>query len=162
MGEKLGEQWFFRPERAMTRGEFLTLAMHAAGLEELEGVERTGFADDAAMETWAKPYVSSALKSGLVTGSLDETGQAVFRAGDPITGAEAAVLLDRALQITDVDAQTFAPAAPAWAAQSAANLSTCGMLDDGEDLSAALTRGEAAELICSALELLDSRDAGWF
>ena len=162
VGEKLGEQWFFRPEQAMTRGEFLTLAMHAAGLEELEGVERTGFADDAAMETWAKPYVSSALKSGLVTGSLDETGQAVFRAGDPITGAEAAVLLDRALQITDVDAQTFAPAAPAWAAQSAANLSTCGMLDDGEDLSAALTRGEAAQLICSALELLDSRDTGWF
>ena len=77
-------------------------------------------------------------------------------------GAEAAVLLDRALQITDVDAQTFAPAAPAWAAQSAANLSTCGMLDDGEDLSAALTRGQAAELICSALELLDSRDTGWF
>ena len=162
VGEKLGEQWFFRPEQAMTRGEFLTLAMHAAGLEELEGVERTGFADDAAMETWAKPYVSSALKSGLVTGSLDETGQAVFRAGDPITGAEAAVLLDRALQITDVDAQTFAPAAPAWAAQSAANLSTCGMLDAGADLSAPLTRGEAAQLLCSALELLDSRDTGWF
>ena len=162
VGEKLGEQWFFRPERAMTRGEFLTLAMHAAGLEELEGVERTGFADDAAMETWAKPYVSSALKSGLVTGSLDEAGQAVFRAGDPITGAEAAVLLDRALQITDVDAQTFAPAAPAWAAQSAANLSTCGMLDAGADLSAPLTRGEAAQLLCSALELLDSRDTGWF
>ena len=162
VGEKLGEQWFFRPEQTVSRGEFLTLTMHAAGLEELEGVERTGFADDAAMETWAKPYVSSALKSGLVTGSLDETGQAVFRAGDPITGAEAAVLLDRALQITDVDAQTFAPAAPAWAAQSAANLSTCGMLDDGEDLSAALTRGEAAQLLCSALELLDSRDTGWF
>ena len=162
VGEKLGEQWFFRPEQAMTRGEFLTLAMHATGLEELEGVERTGFADDAAIETWAKPYVSSALKSGLVTGSLDGEGQAVFRAGDPITGAEAAVLLDRALQVTDVDAQVFAPAAPAWAAQSAANLSTCGMLDAGGDLSAALTRGEAAQLICSALELLDSRDTGWF
>ena len=25
-----------------------------------------------------------------------------------------------------------------------------------------LTRGEAAELLCSALELLDSRDTGWF
>ena len=162
VGEKLGEQWFFRPEQTVTRGEFLTLAMHAAGLEKLEGVERTGFADDAAVETWAKPYVSSALRSGLVSGSLDETGQAVFRSGDPITGAEAAVLLDRALQVTDVDAQTFAPAAPAWAAQSAANLSTCGMLDAGADLSAPLTRGEAAQLLCSALELLDSRDTGWF
>ena len=162
VGEKLGEQWFFRPEQTVSRGEFLTLTMHAAGLEELEGVERTGFADDAAVETWAKPYVSSALRSGLVSGSLDEAGRAVFRSGDPITGAEAAVLLDRALQVTDVDAQTFAPAAPAWAAQSAANLSTCGMLDAGADLSAPLTRGEAAQLLCSALELLDSRDTGWF
>ena len=162
VGEKLGEQWFFRPEQAMTRGEFLTLAMHAAGLEELEGVERTGFADDAAMETWAKPYVSSALKSGLVTGSLDETGQAVFRAGDPITGAEAAVLLDRALQITDVSAGAWAQSAPAWAAQSAANLSACGMLPADSALDQPLTRGEAAELLCSALELLDSRDTGWF
>ena len=162
VGEKLGEQWFFRPEQTVARGEFLTLVMHAAGLEKLEGVERTGFADDAAVETWAKPYVSSALRSGLVSGSLDETGRAVFRSGDPITGAEAAVMLDRALQVTDVDAQTFAPAAPAWAAQSAANLSTCGMLDAGADLSAPLTRGEAAQLLCSALELLDSRDTGWF
>ena len=36
------------------------------------------------------------------------------------------------------------------------------MLDAEGDLSAALTRGEAAQLICSALELLDSRDTGWF
>ena len=90
--------------------------MDAAGLEALEGVERTGFADDEAIETWAKPYVSSALKSGLIQGSLDESGQAVFRGSETVTAAEAAVLLDRALQITDVDAQTFASAdAPAWA-----------------------------------------------
>ena len=74
-----------------------------------------------------------------------------------------AVLLDRALQVTDVDAQTFASAgAPAWAAQSAANLSTCGMLDGAENLGAELARGQAAQLLCAALELLDSRDTGWF
>ena len=87
----------------------------------------------------------------------------MFRADDPITGAEAAVLLDRALQVTDVDAQTFASAdAPAWAAQSAANLSTCGMLDGGTSLGTQLTRGEAAQLLCAALEWMDSRETGWF
>ena len=147
----------------MSRGEFLTLAMHAAGLEALEGVERTGFADDDAIETWAKPYVSSALKSGLIQGSRNEAGQVVFQGDGAVTTAEAAVLLDRALQVTDVDAQTFADGdAPAWAAQSAANLATCGVLESGDSLGAQLTRGEAAQLLCASLELLDSRDTGWF
>ena len=147
----------------MSRGEFLTLAMHAAGLEALAGVERTGFADDDAIETWAKPYVSSALKSGLIQGSRNEAGQVVFQGDGAVTTAEAAVLLDRALQVTDVDAQTFADGdAPAWAAQSAANLATCGVLESGDSLGAQLTRGEAAQLLCASLELLDSRDTGWF
>ena len=51
---------------------------------------------------------------------------------------------------------------PAWAAQSAANLATCGVLPAGSSLGEALTRGEAAQMLCSALELLDSRDTGWF
>ena len=163
VGECMNGFYFFQPDAAVTRSQFVAMVMDAAGLEALEGVERTGFADDEAIETWAKPYVSSALKSGLIQGSLDESGQAVFRGSETVTTAEAAVLLDRALQITDVDAQTFASAdAPAWAAQSAANLSTCGVLDSGASLGTQLTRGEAAQLLCSALELLDSRDTGWF
>ena len=51
---------------------------------------------------------------------------------------------------------------PTWAAQSAANLATCGVLSLDGGLSAPLTRGEAAELLCGALELQDSRDGGWF
>ena len=59
-------------------------------------------------------------------------------------------------------AQTFAADAPAWAAQSAANLSTCGVLPAQAGLTDTLTRGEAAQLLCAALGLLDSRDTGWF
>ena len=107
--------------------------------------------------------MASALKSGLIQGSLDGDGQVVFRGEDTVTAAEAAVLLDRALQVTDVDAQTFAGSdTPVWAAQSAANLSTCGVLNGADSLSTQLTRGEAAQLLCGALELLDSRDTGWF
>ena len=155
--------YFFQPEEPVTRSQFVAMVMDATGLEALEGVERTGFADDEAIQTWAKPYVAAALKSGLVQGSQDGAGRVVFQGERPMTAAEAAVLLDRALQVTDVDAQTFAGAgAPAWAAQSAANLSTCGMLDGAENLGAELTRGQAAQLLCAALELLDSRDTGWF
>ena len=163
VGECMNGSYFFQPDAPVTRSQFVTMVMDTVGMEALEGVERTGFADDESIATWAKPYVSSALKSGLIQGSRDEDGQVVFRGEGTVTTAEAAVLLDRALQVTDVDAQTFAAAdTPAWAAQSAANLSTCGVLETGEDLSTVLTRGEAAQLLCASLELLDSRDTGWF
>ena len=163
VGECMGGAYFFQPDTAVTRGEFVAMAMNAAGMEALEDVERTGFADDVSIPTWAKPYVSSALKAGLVQGSRSSDGQVVFQAEEPITAAEAAVLLDRALQVTDVSADTLAEEGiPTWAAQSAANLATCGVLSLDGGLSAPLTRGEAAELLCGALELQDSRDGGWF
>ena len=163
VGECINGTYFFRPDAQVSREEFVTMTMQAVDLPALEGVERTGFSDDSAIPTWAKPYVSSALKAGLVQGSAGEAGQVLFRGESGVTAAEAAVILDRALEITDVSAEHFGvEGAPAWAAQSVANLSTCGMLDSGQSLSAALNRGEAAQLLCSALELLDSRDQGWF
>ena len=163
VGECMGGAYFFQPDAAVTRGEFVAMAMDAAGVETLAGVERTGFADDEAIPTWAKAYAASALKAGLVQGSRGADGQVVFQAEEPITAAEAAVLLDRALQVTDVSAETWAAeGVPAWAAQSAANLATCGVLPADSTLESALTRGEAAQMLCSALELLDSRDTGWF
>ena len=64
VGECMGGAYFFQPDAAVTRGEFVAMAMNAAGMEALEDVERTGFADDVSIPTWAKPYVSSALKAG--------------------------------------------------------------------------------------------------
>ena len=163
VGAQMGENYFFQPEAPVSRGEFVTMAMNAAGLSSMEGISRTGFADDESIPTWAKPYVSSALKRGLVQGMADGSGRVVFRAGDPVTAAEASVLLDRTFSVTDVDADVFAGAdAPAWAAQAAANLSTCGVLPEETSLGRTLTRGEAAQLLCAALDLMDSRDTGWF
>ena len=163
VGACMGGEYFFQPDVPVTRGEFVAMAMDAAGVETLSGVESTGFADDGAIPAWAKPYAASALKAGLVQGSRDKDGRVVFQSGEPITAAEAAVLLDRALEITDVSAEAWTAAGvPAWAAQSAANLTTCGVLPGEGDLSGTLNRGEAAALLCAALELLDSRDTGWF
>ena len=162
VGECVGEQYFFQPDALVTRGEFLAMAMDTAEVETLAGVTRTGFADDEDIPTWAKPYVSAALMGGLIQGSRDEAGQVVFQANDPITRAEAAVMLDRMLGVTDVDAGAFGLAeAPVWAAQAAANLTTCGVLEGGS-LGDSLTRAEAAGLLRASLDLLDSRDTGWF
>lgn len=168
IGECVGGAYFFQPEQTVSREEFVTLAMHTMGLEALEGVTRTGFADDEAIPTWAKGYVSSALKSGYVQGLVSAEG-VVFDPERAITRAEAAVLLDRMLQVTDAAVTTLYTdydAAPAWAFQAAVNLETAGVLQADADgslsLSQPLTRAGAADLLCGALDVLENREAqGW-
>lgn len=169
VGECMGGEYFFNPDTPVSRSEFLTMTMKATGLDALEYVTTTGFADDAAIPTWAKGYAASALKAGVVQGAADEVGRIVFNAEDTITRAEAAVLLDRALQVSDVSEAmaTVDELAPAWAVQSAANLESCGVLAAGStgtlELNDQLTRADAAEMILGALEVLDARDSGgWF
>ena len=169
VGECMGGEYFFNPDTPVSRSEFLTMTMKAAGLDALEAVTTTRFADDDAIPTWAKGYAASALKAGVVQGAADEAGRIVFNAENTITRAEATVLLDRALQVSDVSEAMAAvdELAPAWAVQSAANLESCGVLTTSSTgtlgLNDQLTRAEAAEMILGALEVLDARDSGgWF
>ena len=170
VGECMNGSYFFNPDTPVTRSEFVAMAMSVSGMQALEGITRTGFADDAAIPTWAKPYISSALKSGMIQGSFNEAGQVVFNANNTITRAEAAVLLDRMLEISDVSADVWyadSAATPAWAYQSAVNLETVGIIrtDSAGALSmnSSLTRGDAAMILAAALELVESREAsGWF
>ena len=68
VGEQMGETWFFRPEAPVTREEFLAMAMDVVELETLPEATMTGFADDDSISVWAKPYVASALRAGMVQG----------------------------------------------------------------------------------------------
>lgn len=169
IGECMGGEYFFQPDTPVSRDQFVALAMHTVGLDALDGVVRTGFMDDETIPTWAKGYVSSALKSGLVQGANTDAG-VVFEAERAITRAEASVLLDRMLQVTDATTTTLftdAAVSPAWACQAALNLQTVGVLranaEGGLALNDCLTRADAAEMLCGALDVLESRDpSGWF
>lgn len=164
VGEKMGTDYFFHPEQTMSRAQFTALAMAVADMESMDGVQVTGFADDEVMALWAKPYVSAALRSGVVRGSFDDMGQVVFLPDAPITAAEAAVLLDRALAVTDVPsaAETMADV-PAWCVQAVANLDSCGAMPASAVLSEPLTRAQAAVMLDRAINVMDSRDqGGWF
>lgn len=166
VGETIDGKYFFHPETPVTRSEFLAMTMKAAEMKALEDVTTTGFADDTSIPTWAKAYAASALKSGVVLGAAQYDGQIVFDSDLPITRAEASVILNRALQITDVSEtlSTDVETAPVWAAQAAANLQTCGILQTNSSgtlgLTDELTRGDAAELVLGALDVLASRKSG--
>lgn len=167
IGECMGGTYYFQPDLPVSRDQFVALAMHTVGLDALEGVTRTGFADDETIPTWAKGYVSAALKSGVVQGSESSEG-VVFQPDATITRAEASVLLNRMLQITDATPTLFSDlaSAPAWAVQAAVNLETVGVLRTNADgalaLNEGLTRADAAEMLCGALEVLETREpSGW-
>lgn len=167
VGECMGGQYFFQPDLPVSRSQFVAMLMNTAGVEKLEDVSHTGFADDTSIPDWAKPYAASALKAGLVQGAQDAAGQVVFQPDAAVTRAEASVLLNRVLQVTDVAQPTFGvdlTGTPDWAVQSVANLESCGVLQSDSNgtlsLSNTLTRAEAAELLTGALDVLESRETG--
>lgn len=167
VGRYVDGNYFFDPDRPVTRAQFLTMAMSVTGLEQLEGVTLTGFSDDAAIPTWAKGSVSAALKAGAISGTRDETGAPIFGAEQTITRGEASVMLNNLLDITDVPLEVFSSQGEShWAAQAAANLSASGVTAPqstaAAQLSDQLTLAQAAEMLDGALDMMDSREAGWF
>ena len=142
------------------------MTMACAGMDA-SAVTVTGFSDDAAIPAWAKAYAAAGLRQGVVRSSATEDG-AAFRGEEAITFREAAVMLDRALQLRDVDlALCFAGTEDgSWAAQALGNLEYCSVLSAGSFGSPAMgetvTRADAARMIASAAVLLEEKDPGLF
>ncbi len=161
VGESMGGEYVFSPDAEMTRGEFLTLCMALTDADILSGVRSTGFSDDDEIPAWVKPYVSTALMNGIISGYSGTDG-ATFDAQGSITCYEAAVMLNNCLGITDVvSASAFdaVSSVPAWASQAVVNLCACKVLDASTlpNLSETLTRADAAELLLGASEILANR-----
>ena len=154
VGKRLGGDYYFEPESSLTRGEFLALCMSVTGADTLGGVVSTGFADDEQIPAWLKSCVASAVSDGVIKGRRGADG-VYFDAGSTVTRAEAGVMLDRLLRLTDVGWLSAGEGVPAWAAQSAANLGACSIPSamDG----APLTRAEAADMLAAAMSVIEKR-----
>lgn len=173
VGEYVNGQYFFSPDTPVSRSQFLAMAMSAAGLEPLAQVSVTGFADDAAIPTWAKGYVSSALMAGAIHGTRDEQGRVIFCPDSTVTRAEATVILNDLLDVSDVAVQTWSAIGMDtdtqnhWAMQAAANLTTTGVLrpehSTAQTLDNALTRSDVAEMLDTSLDVIERRENNsWF
>ena len=158
VGRQIGADWFFDPEAQVTRSEFLSMAMEAAGTEVDPAVSLTGFADDAAIPTWAKSYASAAAREGLIQGIATGEGVA-FRGESPVTLQEAAAIMDRLLDVADVYLED---ARQTWSDQAVANMESVRVVAAGsfgsEALDQPVTREQAAEMLAAAMELLESRE----
>ena len=159
-GAKVAGEYVFAPQETVSRCEFLAMCMRLTGQETLKNARRTGFADDAEIAVWARPYVATALSRGLIAGYSDGETAVCFRPEAPVSMAEAAVMLDRAVGLTDAVPAWFGydGALPAWARQACANVSSCGLLPAGCSFSdETVSRADAAVMLCAAMDVLARR-----
>jgi len=162
IGERMGDNYFFNPEKVVNRGEFVAMALTCLDVEVTTPVTKTGFADDSEMPAWVKPYISTALKNGIVSGSSTFDGRRVFRSESPLTRAEAAVILNNAISLAEVEklpAFSDADAVPAWAAEATAKTAANGILSVASDGSLrpmdTVTRADAAQMLYNAMKVME-------
>ena len=149
VAERVGGNSCFQPGKEVSRGEFLTMLVGALDIPLEEDAAYTGFVDES--PEWLKPYLAAARRSGLTTGWPDAD---TFNAEAPITGAEAAVMLQNALKLglTEEISAELPEAVPTWASDALTAMNGNGISLNAE---ANLTRGEAAEILYQASLLSD-------
>ena len=164
-GTKIGEQYYFQPDAAVSRSEFLAMVMETAG-REITPVTMTGFCDDEAIPTWAKAYAAAGVADGIVQGRNTAEG-AAFRGDEAITFNEAATVLDRVLDLGDVELDVWyadRETVPSWAAQAVGNMEAVSVLSAGsfgsQTMEQAVTRADAAQMLSAAKTLLDGEKPG--
>lgn len=148
-GEKLNGQMCFFPEKAVTKGQFLAMVVELLQIP----VEQVSFQDmPADTPLWLQPYLAAAMRSGLTEGlPVSETGS--FDADAPVTGAEAAVMLQNGLDLTvsqqalEQETQTEVPV---WAASSITVMEQNGVVLNAQQN---LTRADAANVLYRVSEL---------
>lgn len=150
VGEQVGGSSCFSPDKAVTRGEFVTMVVNALQIPIDEDAAYTGYTDE--IPDWLRPYLAAAVRSGLTAGLPDgET----FGADTAITGAEAAVMLQNVLKLTAAGETSSGEdlAIPVWAEDALAVMSTNGIHFSAGDI---LTREQAALCLYQAAQLSDT------
>ncbi len=147
----------FYPGEYVSRGEFLSLAMSAAGYSGFS-VTATAFADDADIPEQYKGSIAAAHALGFIDG-IDSEGGLCFYPNNQITRSEAAVIVSRLSGIGSegtVAVFANADAIPAWARDAITGLHSAGILrgngNGAIDAYEPLTRGAAVQMISGILK----------
>ena len=143
VGEKIGGAYCFNENKAVTRGEFLTMMIKTLDIPVGEEASYIGYSD--AIPNWLQPYVAAALRSGLTAGlPSSETG--IFGAEEAVTGGEVAVMLQNAmdLAVSTSSMDEVNTEEPGWAMAA-----VTAMNENGFEITASqvMTRGEVAQLL---------------
>jgi hypothetical protein len=133
----------FSPDKEITRGDFLAIAMIAAGLERnVSKTYVTSFADDTNIPYNIKSYASAAYSMGIFESS--EKNSLRFDSLSPITRSEAAQLTEKILY------------SAGFQKSSQTQQLMRGVSPGDLALDKNLTRAEAAQLYCNITEYVNT------
>ncbi len=142
VGEQMGQSQCFQPEKTVSQGQFLAMVMQ---MLEIPLREQTVFPEMTTnAPQWLRPYLAAALRSGLVANLPED-----FNGSAPITGAEAAVILQNALDLSRQQASE-ADETATYTDTALAVMNENGLMltADGE-----LTRAQVANILYKAYSL---------
>ena len=150
VAEQVGGTACFQPQKVVNRGEFLTMLVKTLKLPVEETADYTGFSDDT--PDWLKPYLAAALRSGMTENWPEQES---FGAAEPITGAQAAVLIQNALDLTvpTLAGKENEDELPVWASSAIEAVAQQGITLDP---MATLTREDTAGLLYQISQLSKS------
>jgi len=143
VGEQIGGNACFYPDKTVSREEFLAMVVKVLDIPmDYENTSQV----PATAPQWLKPYLAAAQRSGLMANWQDSGAM-----NEAITGAEAAVMLQNAMDFTvSSDLLTAEQTAaksediPSWAAASLTVMAENGIVLDA---NAPLTRAKTAEVL---------------
>lgn len=145
--EQMGGSHCFQPEKPVTRGQFLAMVTKLLELDVQEQPEYTQLAQQAPQ--WLRPYLAAAVRSGIAA-NWRLLAEEEPNLETPITGAEAALIFQNALDLPTVATMTE-EAEPDWEEMALAVMGEQGLTIAGGDV---LTRAEAAKLLYQVSRLL--------
>ena len=145
VGEQMGNVSCFFPKKTVSRGDFLTMLVQVLNIPVDEVSDAQLPAD---VPQWLRPYLTAAMRSGLMAGIPERE---TFGAEEAITGAEAAVMLQNALDLS-VSQQTLEAMSlaekdadiPTWATVSLSAMEDHGI---ALEIHEPLNRGQVANIL---------------
>ena len=154
-GTQIGDGYYFQPNKSVSRGEFVVLAMRALGIKEVNSIRTSGFSDDGDIPSAMKGYIAAAHELGYINGK-EIDGKLCFLPNEDITRAEAAVIVGRMIEAATpviTPALSDSEDIPAWAESSVYSLCSLGILNTvgGEVRAAEVVSRSDAAMILSAM-----------
>lgn len=157
-GKIEGDGYFFEPDKAVSKEEFVVMAMKALGIAPKADAKTTFFDDDKDISQANKSYLATAQRYGYIVGEFSGK-ELVFCPKDSITRGEAAVVLARMLGLSPSAVNvnwTDADTTPAWAKNEMAALYQMGVFSHSQNgeinATSSLTRGQAAEALFALMD----------
>ncbi len=158
-GERVGDNYYFRPDTEVSRGDFLVSAMKALGVTSVPTASTTPFTDDADIGGELKGYVNLAYAKGYISGKSESDGL-YFYPDEKITISEASVIISNMIGYASPDVvPTFTDIdkVPAWSARAVLSLHSLGILESYDKTIGAdkiLDRADMAKMLSRSVTVI--------